>query len=825
MKKHYFALLLIIILLPEAGIGQSIKNTLRAPAYPIITIDPNTSAWSYTDQLYESTIRHWSDRTFPLLGVLKVDGKPYRFMGTEELEVVPLLASGEDRPWAARYITVQPSGNWYAPAYNDNSWKHGSGAFGTRENEPLAKTQWSDEKLWVRRTFSLDEALSGRTVYLEYSHDDDAVIYVNGIEVVNTGPATGKNKRVKLSDEVVSTLKPGKNLIAGYCHNTGANGFFDVGLFLEKDDERLFTETAVQLAVDVQPMQTHYLFRCGDVQLKLTFTAPLFLDDLRLVSRPINYITYEVTSEQPKAVELYIETAPNWALNLPSQEAVSKTGQHQNLIFAKTGSAAQNILSRSGDHINIDWGYFYLAGDGENAKTSVGNSFDLRQAFLSNHHTQREGRARGHQNIAYSKSFQVQGTYTDKLLVGYDDVYSIQYFGKNLRGYWNKDGNTTIEEELVHAYQEYTTLLEKAEAFDNQFMQDYTKVGGKAYAELCALAYRQAIAAHKLVEAPNGDLLFLSKENDSNGSIGTVDVTYPSAPLFLYYNPELAKGLLNAIFYYSESGKWKKPFAAHDVGTYPLANGQTYGGDMPVEESGNMLILTYAIARMENHAQYAAKHWDVLTTWADYLVEHGLDPENQLCTDDFAGHFAHNANLSIKAIIGIASYAKLAGMLDQKEVEAKYYTIAKNMAQEWKKMADDGDHYRLTFDKPGTWSQKYNLVWDKLFDMDLFDKDIITTEISYYLTKQNKYGLPLDNREAYTKTDWIFWTATMADDMATFQRFIKPVHLFMHECTTRTPMSDWVYTDRPQRRGFKARSVVGGYFIKMLEDKIKAGAN
>ena len=142
------------------------------------------------------------------------------------------------------------------------------------------------------------------------------------------------------------------------------------------------------------------------------------------------------------------------------------------------------------------------------------------------------------------------------------------------------------------------------------------------------------------------------------------------------------------------------------------------------------------------------------------------------------------------------------------------------MAAEWDRMANDGDHYRLTFDKPGTWSQKYNLVWDKLLGLNIFDTKIAEMEIPYYLTKQNIYGLPLDSRETYTKTDWIMWTATMAPDLATFREFIVPLHKFMNETIDRVPMSDWVFTDKPNWRGFKARSVVGGYYMKMLEGKL-----
>jgi len=362
--------------------------------------------------------------------------------------------------------------------------------------------------------------------------------------------------------------------------------------------------------------------------------------------------------------------------------------------------------------------------------------------------------------------------------------------------------------------------MQKCNAFDKQLVSDATACGGKKYAELCALAYRQTIAAHKLVADKKGDLLLFSKENFSNGSIGTVDVTYPSAPMFLLYNTELAKGLLNFIFEYSESGKWTKPFAAHDLGTYPLANGQTYGGDMPVEESGNMLIITTAIAVKDGNAVYAKKHWKTLTTWADYLVENGLNPDNQLCTDDFAGHSAHNTNLSIKAILGIAGYGKLAGMLGESDIAKKYTDKAREMAKQWVIMAKDGDHYRLNFDKPDTWSQKYNLVWDKLLGLNIFPKDVAQLEIAYYLTKQNTYGLPLDSRKTYSKSDWIMWTATLATDKQTFEKLIAPVYRYVDETSDRIPLSDFHETTNGKSENFRARSVVGGFFIKMLDGKL-----
>ncbi len=800
-----------------------IKNDLRAPAYPLVTIDPYTSAWSMTDNLYDSPVRHWTGKDFPLIGVIKVDGEPYRFMGTEELEMKPIAPTSQQGDWTGRYTTDKPSGDWTAPTYNDSMWKTDRGAFGTMENEPTAKTQWGTRNIWVRRVVDINEALDGRPVYLEFSNDDDAVFYINGVKIYSTGSTCNKNKMVKLPDEAVAAIKPGENLIAAECVNPVGNGLLDFGLLIPKDMNTVLGRTAEQTSVDVQATQTHYTFKCGPVDLALTFSAPLFTDDFDVMSRPVNYITYNVESEDGKKhdIELYFEASPRWALDQPYQQSQSEAYEKNGLVYLKTGSKEQDILAKRGDHICIDWGYFYMVAPKAEVVYGVGASADLRRRFVDGEAV--DGAVAGENetgNLAMVRDCGDVKNVSGKLMIGYDDIYSIQYFGENLRPYWNADGDKTIESQFEAADREYDALIDRCYAFDKKLMEDAAAAGGKEYAELCALAYRQAIAAHKLVKSPKGEILWFSKENDSNGSIGTVDITYPTAPMFLYYNTELAKGLMNHIFEYSESGRWTKPFPAHDVGTYPQANGQTYGGDMPIEEGGNMLIVTAAVCDRENSTEYARKHWDVLTTWTDYLVEYGLDPENQLCTDDFAGHFAHNTNLSVKAILGIAAYARMAEMQDMPEVAEKYYAIARNYAKEWQKMADDGDHYRLTFDKENTWSQKYNMVWDKLLGLDIFPDDVVNKELDYYLTSQNRYGLPLDNRETYTKSDWILWTATMAGNDSTFNAFVKPLHKFYGETIDRVPMSDWVFTDKPNRRGFMARAVVGGVFIKMLAEDI-----
>ncbi|WP_167618752.1 glutaminase family protein [Maribellus sediminis] len=819
------ALVLVACSQPESAQETTTEKSFRAPAYPLITIDPYTSAWSTSDQLFDIPVKHWTGKNQSLIGAVRVDGETYRFLGKEEIPLQVVVPNAKYEAWEGKYVTDKPASGWEKPDFNDASWKTGKAAFGT-PNTGQTKTDWTTAHIWIRREFTLPEVNSESDLFLIYSHDDDFELYLNGKEIINTGNRAKSEVILKLDKSLLNI--GGKNTIAAHCWDRGGLAYVDFGIFKESDEKPVFAQTAVQNNVQLAATGTHYNFTCGPVDLKLEFISPLLPDNLDLLSRPVNYINYTVKSNDNKKheVQVYIETTPEWAVNELSQEVVVTTGTKGGVNWVKAGTVEQPVLQKKGDNVRIDWGYHYLASAGkEGTSIRIGDFTQSKQLFTKNELPNvgpDEFVTKMSQSMPALVFTDNLGTVADNaksgyVMIAYDDIESIQYFGDNLRAWWTKNGEVSIEDVLQKAVTERDAVLASCSKLDEELYAEAKEAGGEKYADLCVLAFRQSIAAHKLVKDTEENILFLSKENFSNGSIGTVDVTYPSAPLYLMYNPDLLKGMLNPIFYYSESGKWTKPFAAHDVGTYPKANGQTYGGDMPVEESGNMIILAAAIANAEGNADYAAEHWDVLTTWANYLLENGLDPENQLCTDDFAGHFAHNINLSAKAIMGIAAYGKMAAMLGKTNIAEKYTSEAKKMAQEWMKMADDGDHYRLTFDQPGTWSQKYNLVWDKLLEFGIFPSEVAQTEIAYYLTKQNKYGLPLDNRKDYTKSDWIVWTATLADDKATFEKFIDPLYLFVTETPDRVPMSDWYMTTDATQVGFQARSVVGGYFIKMLE--------
>ncbi len=587
-----------------------------------------------------------------------------------------------------------------------------------------------------------------------------------------------------------------------------------------------------QKSVRVFPTRTIYTFSGAGVDVTVEFLSPLLTEDINILTRPASYITYAFKSADGKTheVSIYFDCSAEWVVNTTSQKVIWSRYQAKDLDLLSFASLDQPVLKTSGDDRRIDWGRMYLAVPKGNLTAITSDTARSQFAKDSTIPTDDDLRMPRRADDEWPilacalKAFKVGDQAIEKhITLAYDDEYSIEYLGRKLPPIWRMGGQTAGDM-IQTAEKEYAKLRERCAKWDEKLMKEFEKAGGPEYAALAALSYRQCIAGHKIVQDVDGKLMMFSKECFSNGCICTVDVTYPSAPFFIKYSTPLLKAMLTPILEYANGPRWKWPFAPHDLGQYPLANGQVYGGgerteenQMPVEESGNMLILIAAACKNDGNTKYAEQYWPMLVKWAEYLKEKGLDPENQLCTDDFAGHLAHNVNLSAKAIVALASFGMMAEMKGDKKLADDYKGVAKKMAEQWVKMADDGKSFRLAFDKPGTWSQKYNLVWDRLFDLKLFPKELIEKEVASYPARMNKYGLPLDNRADYTKGDWCVWTATLTGKRSDFDKLMAPLYKYVWETPSRIPLSDWHDTKTAHSVGFRARTVVGGIFIPLLK--------
>lgn len=587
-----------------------------------------------------------------------------------------------------------------------------------------------------------------------------------------------------------------ENNIIGYVNIDGK-----VYRFLGDDDNRSITKLNV-VSVDADAFTTTVVYESEEIRLTAEFTSPMLVTELYYASRPVSYLKLAHESLDGKAhkVSAKIYVTEELVLNKANEgKAWSEYVEIDGLSCVKIGSGDQKILWRSGDDVRIDWGYCYLAAEGE-AKTGNAVIENLYSIYLES-------------EIEKEKLF----------LFAYDDIESMVYFGENLKAYWKNDGKT-IEEAIKEAAGEYDSLRSKCDAFSKKIEDDAVAKGGEKYAELLLLAYRQVMAAHKLVVDKEGNNLYISKECFSNGCAATVDVTYPSAPMYLLYNTELLKGMLRPIFRYAASEAWEYDFAPHDVGQYPLVNGQVYGNNelkwqMPVEECGNMIILVSAICKADGEFSFAEENFELLEKWSKYLIKYGKDPEHQLCTDDFAGHLAHNCNLSLKAIMGITGFADILKNLGKENEAEELLAIAKDYADSFIKNAENEDgSYRLAYDRPGTFSLKYNSVWDKIWKTGLFPESFFKSEIERYKKEALPYGVPLDSREKYTKSDWLIWVASLADNKDDFEFFSSLLWKAYDTMRTRVPMTDWYYTDTSEMVGFRHRTVQGGLFIRLMLD-------
>lgn len=487
----------------------------------------------------------------------------------------------------------------------------------------------------------------------------------------------------------------------------------------------------------------------------------------------------------------------------------------------------------------------------------------------------------------------------------------------------------TNEDLISFHYNDYEHALRLAANYSAQVAKDAYASGSDNYKDTVALTARQVLGATTFGGTPDNPLLFL-KEISSNGNAQTVDVIFPSFPFFLYTNPRWLAYLLEPLIEHMSSGQFPQTYAMHDLGKhFPNLTGHPDGrGEyMPVEECGNLLIMGLAIVNSLSHGEgYPAdSSWSVLgkpkdevvlenlaedvspfslpavletrdgiyglddqwggvaskhqarkwlsrayplwKQWTGYLVEFSLLPENQLCTDDFAGWLKLMSNLALKGIVGIRAMSELSALVGEEE-DAKYYrNVSEEYIKKWEEyaMSKDGERVKLAYHWEGSWTTVYSLYADAVLcfhpdgdnssssdtvahltggdqQIPLLSNDnaevdrsksknfipdhIYTTQSRWYSVAMQKYGLPLDNRKLFAKSDWEFQAAAVASRQ-TRTEILERVAKWLNETPTDRPFTDLYLTeDKGGWPGphFMARPVVGSHFAFLALERACGGS-
>ncbi len=590
---------------------------------------------------------------------------------------------------------------------------------------------------------------------------------------------------------------------------------------------------ATQVSLTVTATRSTYVLAAGGVTLTVTFLSPVDPGDLRRQSVPMSYITVSAAASDGRShtVGVYMDISGEWAhgdINQPiawSQQAVG------GMLALSHQPINPTVLGEAGDQAS--WGTVVWATD-----NVVGTSWQIGEDVAVRGNAAASGSLPNTSDPAFRairdrwpvfalhRDLGVVGaaaTVPVVFVVGHVRTPAVSYLGTRLDPWWTTQF-ASWQDMLVWFRGDLAAASAGASALDDQVRTwAIAAAGGGAvgdrYAAICALALRQAFGGTELVNFAGAPWAML-KEISSNGNFSTIDVIYPAFPAFLQLSPRYLQLVLAPIFDYVENHAYPKQFAPHDLGaSYPNATGHLSGTgeeDMPVEESANMVIMVAALLPRlppAEAAAYAQAHYRLLRQWAQYLITALPDPGNQNQTDDFTGFIAHSSNLALKGIVGIAAMAQIARAAGNAADEASFAATAKRYIATWLALSQDGQHLRLAYDRPGTWSLKYNGFPDRLLDTNLVSPEVQAEEASWYTAQTGTFGILLDPRNAYTKTDWEIWTAAFLQaHPAARDALITGVYNFANTTPSRVPFTDWYVVGSAAQQGFANRPVIGGLF-------------
>ncbi|KAF9268096.1 DUF1793-domain-containing protein [Marasmius fiardii PR-910] len=594
-------------------------------------------------------------------------------------------------------------------------------------------------------------------------------------------------------------------------------------------------EKATQKSFEFTSTQSTFVLSAGPVDLTVKFLSPVEPSDLARQSLPFSYLSITATSTDGTShtVQVYSDTSAEWVSG-DSALAANWTTTTDGILAHRI--QLQNPQNYQEVNEQIQHGSFYystLSGSGVSYQTGADRI--LRTQFVANGtlYNNQDSKFRAVQDnfpvFAFAHDIgPVSSESPPPVVIALGHVRDpvIQYITANgvlqdRAPYFLKQFTKPLDA-IESFIKDYDAALSRAKMLDSKVQSDASKISND-YAGIVTLSVRQFFGSIEftLSRKPDGtlndqDILVFMKEISSNGNMNTVDVIFPAWPAILYFNPTIGKYLLDSLFQYQATGQYPNEYALHDLGAhYPQAVGHNDGKDepMPVEESGNMLIMALSYAQKTGDNSQLQQYLPLLDQWTQFLINDSLIPEHQISTDDFAGPLVNQTNLATKGIIGIEAMSKITGMLGDSAKSQKYDGTARSYVTQWEQLAmsPDGRHLTLNYGNASSWGLAYNLYADRLLGLNLFPQSVYTMQTEWYKSVARSFGVPLDTRHSYTKSDWEIWTAGIMADNTTRDMFIKAVTAYLSSGMSSQPFGDWYDTTDGKSLGFRARPVVGGH--------------
>ncbi|KAJ5175815.1 uncharacterized protein N7482_001692 [Penicillium canariense] len=569
---------------------------------------------------------------------------------------------------------------------------------------------------------------------------------------------------------------------------------------------------------------THSLFdlTAGPVAFTLDFFSPVSPSNYLRQSLPFSYLTVQVRNVWGHDIQIYSDIDGRWTGR--EHRSVHELEDHDGLIFHRLSVEDAPQYAEESDMAL--WGEAILASrpaDSSVLSALAGDPRVVRAAFVA--HGDLSGEEVGWSSRSVAALAHdlgsVIGHASVNFAVGYERKKAINYLGDAYTGFYRAEYPTT-HEALSFFLDDYEDARLESWDLDAELSAFATAAAGPKYADIVALSTRQAYGGIDLTIphdslATDGVLAFI-KELSSDGNVNTIDVIMPAFPIYWVMDPDWIRLLLEPVMLYLDAGRWQLPYTIHDLGShYPHAIGHDdqQAEPMPIEECGNLLILALAYVRATGDESWTHRYMDTFQQYADYLVDNSIDIANQLSSNDAAGPLPNETNLAIKAAVGIKAFGELSGKKHYSLIGDKHADLffSQGLGTD-----EDQTHFVLEYpDMPTTWKIPYNLYPDVLLGLETFPNEAYTMGSEFFSTVRGEYGVALDHRQDWAKSDWNMWLAGTFET-STRNEFVDDLWAFMTNGKHNWPFSDRYVSTSAQgsEPGIpllcRARPTVGGHF-------------